>query len=338
MLRLEKLPDDILWPLTTLVAIPPHALASGNHAPWETKIHMNIASNKLKRLPATLFRLNALLSLTVRNNKLSELPPTIGAAQRLMELNIAQNNLHYLPYEILNLWSNKCFLEHFRLHPNPFYQPHPAPSSSPQSDSKGASGRDRRVGSWILKYVCRSETRYFDNRGLLVKGPIWPHERPDDESSVESVSLMSNAVSIEGATGPSKRPEIHSGHASIVPSLVEIALRGCSKHPLFTQLHEALPPDCPEHVLRLLSEAKAVKEDGGRKCTVCQRDFITASIEWIEWWQIYSDYDVEQYHAHDEPSGRKPRDAYERNLPLMRRGCSWLCGPDGAELQDEAVN
>ena len=69
----------------------------------EPHLRIILSANQLVKLPAELFNLNRLSTLSLRGNNLQELPPNIGKLKRLEDLNVAQNNLGYLPYEILDL-------------------------------------------------------------------------------------------------------------------------------------------------------------------------------------------------------------------------------------------
>lgn len=93
---LDHLENSTIRPLGTFVktargyAVEPH-------------LRIILSANELVKLPAELFNLNRLSTLSLRGNNLEEIPPSIGNLKRLEDLNIAQNNLGYLPFEILDL-------------------------------------------------------------------------------------------------------------------------------------------------------------------------------------------------------------------------------------------
>jgi hypothetical protein len=72
------------------------------------------------------------------------------------------------------------------------------------------------------------------------------------------------------------------------------------------------------------------QEGGDRKCTICSRPFIIPRTEWIEWWEISKSVAGAVVASAASPLGRMEnmRDAFEKKVPLMRRGCSWLCVPE----------
>jgi hypothetical protein len=112
--------------------------------------------------------------------------------------------------------------------------------------------------------------------------------------------------------------------------LLELSLRACSRTPQLPHLASELPEDCPESFIGLLGLATAKKESGGSKCTVCKRDFIIPRTEWIEWWQIAKAVDESETvsAASQLRKVENERDAAESMVPLIRRGCSWLCVPE----------
>lgn len=90
--------------------------------------------------------------------------------------------------------------------------------------------------------------------------------------------------------------------------------------------------DCPQYLPELLAKTAAVKESGGSKCTICKRNFIVPRVEWIEWWEIAKVLDhktIAGMASAASPLRQKEneRDVLESMVPLIRRGCSWLCAP-----------
>lgn len=296
-----------------------------------------MASNCLETLPYELFNLVHLEVLSLRSNLIHELSPKIGNLLNLKELNLSQNKLCYLPYEILSLLSNKGSLEKLILHPNFFYEP----KSSTEYDNQGSNSTDKGKTEltlchdksnsfrtfrdekdihcndrWKLLYRARTDIRYIDINGNLIKGPSF--STPDCVQFPDPIPVASEG---NRPTPPSPR----SNGSSRVHSLLETALATCAKTTQLPYLSLQLPDDTPSYLRDLLDLAVTNKEQGGTFCTICQRKYIIARTEWIEWWEI----------AKVKPSTSKithnhifnDRDDLERFVPLIRRGCSWLCTP-----------
>jgi len=88
-----------------------------------------------------------------------------------------------------------------------------------------------------------------------------------------------------------------------------------------------LPDPHPPYFPTLLAKVNAKKESGDTNCTICKRSFIVARTEWIEWWEISKAEEHLVSAASPLREMENERDVLERMVPLMRRGCSWLCVP-----------
>ncbi|ATZ50960.1 hypothetical protein BCIN_06g04240 [Botrytis cinerea B05.10] len=356
----------------------------------EPHLRIILSANQLVKLPAELFNLNRLSTLSLRGNNLQELPPNIGKLKRLEDLNVAQNNLGYLPYEILDLLvggvTSKQIdsnpqplyesgrtgrLYDFQLHPNPFYLPIARPESTENGaphfeidlrrgspltspaylteeyfaaedamplpwnrDTPDHRSHQRHQGTipqpatsilsdekCSLSYQCRTEVRFLDNFGQLIKGPMLPSD-PQWNGVGRHIQLpIANLGDIP------QPPAVQSR----VQSLIEKALQSCIRHPEFTRLEshmEYVPPRLPS----LLRRAEDVNYSGPTLCTICGTNFIVPRTEWIEWWEIEK---VSKRERMDAASANGPtparvvneRDIVEKLVPLMRKGCSWSCLP-----------
>lgn len=314
-----------------------------------------LASNNLMTLPAELFNLNRLTVLSVRANEIYELPPGIGKLSSLQELNISQNRLNYLPFEILDLFSDKYRLESFATHPNPFFKPRyaadqdfdsPFPSGWPPGGTKRLSGwiigrrhtvsrtvpcisnEERRRSwhpQWNVSYKARAEVRFLDINGSLLKGPNFTWE-----SRVGVRKYYPNALPVAEMGDKPTPPAPRGNHLSRAPSLLETALGACIRAAPLSHLLSQLPELCPEYLPALLRKAAAKKESGSTKCTICGRDFFIPRTEWIEWWEIAKSVEDKGTLSAASPLRQmeNERDVVERMIPLIRRGCSWLCVPE----------
>jgi hypothetical protein len=323
----------------------------------EPKLKLFLASNNLTALPEELFHLDRLTALSLRGNTLQELPPGIGNLRNLKELNISLNLLKYLPFEILDLFSNTGRIQNIQIHPNPFYQPQFSqdeeflegePEGARFKIGLGSPTRPRgRRGAicsvlpdaqrswhpqWKASFQARTDVRYFDSYGGLVKGPTFPKQNNDDAQNYHNFIPTTN---LKLAPVP---PAPRGSLLSRAPSLVEVALKACVRTPQFPLLASLLPEESPPYLLDLLTEAAAQKESGSGKCTICKRSFIIQRTEWIEWWEIAKVTEKKGMASAASPLRQmeNERDVLESMVPLIRRGCSWLCVPEKVEVMEEA--
>lgn len=128
--RAMSLPTNSPGPAKVMQRVSTAALSVTNHAkPGVTPIQIFLSGNRIKTLPAELFRVENLTVLALRknsvyftvgvlinttgNNGLTEIPPAIGALKNLEELTIGGNQIKFLPAEI-----EKLPLKQLSLHPN----------------------------------------------------------------------------------------------------------------------------------------------------------------------------------------------------------------------------
>lgn len=332
---LTKLSNETVRPLSSFTRVPD--VADNVFTKLEPKLKLFLAQNELTTLPAELFKLGNLTALSLRANRLYELPPGIGNLTRLKELNLSQNGLRYLPYEILELFSPTARIQSLHLHPNIFYEPifsagetveEPEvqykiglsrPARSPRRADLTSKFRRRECHEpWNIVYQGRTEVRFFDIGGKLVKGPKFPEPGPDQRGSVPIQLEIANEE--DTPEPPSSR-----GGISHAPSLVEVALLACGRSPQLPQLGSWLPDDCPDYMREALLLVEDKKESGGSKCTICKRNFIIKRTEWIEYWEIGK---IVSEASAASPLRQMERTALESKVPLIRRGCSWFCLPE----------
>jgi hypothetical protein len=95
------------------------------------------------------------------------------------------------------------------------------------------------------------------------------------------------------------------------PSLLELAVKACSAYPDISSI-EAMVQDGPPPVARAISHIEPARIEGGRICSICQRDYIIPRAQWIEYW-------------HCIPANPKLINEDELCYPFLRRGCSHFC-------------
>ncbi|POS85982.1 hypothetical protein EPUL_001912 [Erysiphe pulchra] len=335
---LSSLPNEGIKQLSSFTRVP--ADTEGIFSILEPALKIFLASNRLETLPYELFNLAHLEVLSLRSNFIHELSPKIGNLLNLKELNLSQNKLCYLPYEILTLLSSKGSLEKLTLHPNFFYEP----KFATEYDTRGSLISTRKNGftvchdksysfstvgdkkyiqcndRWKFSYQARTEIRFIDINGNLIKGPNF--STPDCLKFPDPLPVAREDYR---PTPPSPR----SIGFSRVHSLLETALATCAKTTQLPYLSLQLPDDTPSYLRDLLDLAVTNKEQGGTFCTICQRKYIIARTEWIEWWEISKVRHSTSKITYNQVLN--DRDDRERFVPLIRRGCSWLCTPQAAD-------
>lgn len=327
---LISLSNDSIRPLKTFACFP----TNHGETTYETLVpglKLFLSQNFLTKVPGEIFHLDTLRVLSLRGNKLKELPPAIGKLRGLEELNVGNNKLKYLPYELLDLIRAPSRLAILNLHPNPYVEageeervdvevgnleqgPSEALSwrgahaivtpprlrSLPQEEQASQCSQTPPVTSATLEatYLYRTPTIFYHANGTPL--PIPP-----------------NASS---TTSPQALPPPTGTFYSHAPSLLETALRVCSRSAELPFLAEKLPIDCPPLFPVLLEEALEVRESGGRTCSFCSASFVVNRTETMEFWRVESNRGPGNVLSPLRGVGKE-----KAGVPLVRRGCSWLC-------------
>ena len=256
--------------------LPPNQEA---YRPILPSLHLLLSNNSLTNLPREIYSLSHLTTLSLRQNNLSEIPSSISRLINLKELNISDNWLRWLPWEILELTRDK--LQVLRVKYNEFIQP--------VSRVTGIS-RPTSPAWQYSQLVAATKIAYLDITGSPVRG-----SPPTVTSTLEHCPSIAEGIWEQVGM-------IQPDCGNRVPSLLESALRECTKLSMLEQLLSVLPEDSASLVSRLLRDAWTVKEDGGKTCSVCDRNYIVPRTEWVEWWTENCEL-----------------------VPFLRRGCSWKC-------------
>jgi hypothetical protein len=150
-------------------------------------------------------------------------------------------------------------------------------------------------------FIASTSVTRFRSDGLLPMGL-----RQDSPPS----QLPSNTEILSATPGGAPIPS----QGSRVPSLFELSATSASTVTELPSLRTLLPDDAPRPVLRTLEIACQVREEGGRICSVCRRNYIIPRTEWVEYWHLPPKY--------GQRSSRE-----EMFWPFLRRGCSLGCLP-----------
>ncbi|EAL87342.1 hypothetical protein KXW98_002211 [Aspergillus fumigatus] len=312
--NLRALPSGLLRPLQYLTKLPSvrePPISEEGYSSLKPFLRLFLAGNALTAVSGEIFELDSLRVLSLRNNKLTEIPPAIRKLTMLQEINLAVNRLRCLPWELLWL-IRKGDLKHLMVRPNPllqtndvevtrWYTPDGSDAASPEEALKACHYEGPPPEeAWAPIQVAISPIRRFNMEGI-----------PITDGQSGALPLRSS-----------------DDTPSHVPSLREVSLLAFSKSAYCDQISESEMIGYPELMVRLLRQAKGVRNAGGRSCSICHRSFVIPRTEWIEWW------DCSTY----ENGLKRPRCPGEqlRPLPFRRFGCSWACVPEAEESMLQA--
>jgi hypothetical protein len=109
--------------------------------------------------------------------------------------------------------------------------------------------------------------------------------------------------------------------ASRVHSLFELAISCAQNVSTLPQLHKLMPEDSPSTVFNALQTATTIQEEEGeRRCSVCNRNYVIPRTEWVEFWHRVPVHVL-------APERLTASGLDELFLPFLRRSCSWGCVP-----------
>lgn len=335
----------------------------------DPQLKLFLFRNSLSRLPKELFHLDHLTVLSLRANRLTEIPPIILRMTNLKELNLSQNSLKHLPMELLELmYSPNCRLEALHLFPNPFCQPEamrPCPEihgmtrhpsdffEAPQRfDSRWLSMTHDFAG-FRAKHWARTPVQFSSTRG-----DIFSTFRLDSDMYLATEDVTSEPV-FPTPAGPRNK----KFHPTKVFSLTELMLQSCLRStdltPDYWRNSYICDPTSAKdygHIIEPLEDMQRQREAGSLRCTVCQRNVIRPTAQWIEWWELWcSRFDENQVTLSSTLPGGITRypgigfamplvsrdmaievreiepltsNSDERLVPFLRRACSWGCVKD----------
>ncbi|ROV96690.1 hypothetical protein VSDG_05539 [Cytospora chrysosperma] len=361
-LGLKHISNSTISLVSEIVRIP----NVGKGVPFEhqdPELKLFLSNNQLTQVPGALFNLDHLTVLSLRGNDLTEVPPAIFELKNLESLNVSQNKLKYLPVELLELiYDPESSLRDLMLHPNPWYQPeveesgHDVPWSSENVDrTQTGPGPQGRGCRWLSKVSLEPRNAsYFDAKRWArtpvqfsdTKGTVYSTFRIEtDTSYLPTEDLVSEPVI--PPQNPAQERVLHSGEARTtkVHSLLELALQACSRNPYLAELPDMLTGTAHARIRDLLVDTQVHSYTGGVECTVCKRPVVKPTAEWVEWWELFLNYNAlgPRVDADNRPRAGAPalgpdmaeelvpRVQYltqipeERLVPFVRRACSWKC-------------
>ncbi|KAI2637886.1 hypothetical protein GGS26DRAFT_431549 [Hypomontagnella submonticulosa] len=186
---------------------------------------------------------------------------------------------------------------------------------------------------WETRAIARSPVQYSDSRGVVVSKFKLPKPSPTEFEQNSTLNLQTEDLGSSPAPPYSRRDLAKGpGNPSRVPSLFEVALQSCAKSGQLSGLSKLLPSDAPPHMAEILDQIADQSEQNGNyghlPCSVCGRQVVVPTAQWIEWWQISH---ITAAEADPPILAIEPlSNSIERSevaVPFLRRGCSWKCVP-----------
>lgn len=359
-MNLEQLSNATIAPLSELACIP--TVAPG--VPFEQKdpsLKIYLSSNPLTKIPGAIFNLEHLTYLSLRSTKITELPPVIGQLQNLVTLNVSMSRLRCLPGELLDMLTYPSKLKQLLIHPNPFYEPagnNEVSSQPEEAEWENSSdcllladlqGKESVMKVWIPRQELSkagSEYPMFEGKHpsiwrarIRARTPVHSEDchgattssyaLPDWKISSEKVLTVEDlarpaSVSITDTSCRSAQ------RLSRVPSLLELALRSCSRTSQLPFLPSYLPDDAPAHLpdllRRIVTQGDTNANSGALPCSSCRRRVIVPAARWIEWW------DLRKLRIQNEPANTSSVVFNLGVVPFMKRACSYGCLPKATEV------
>lgn len=336
--------------LLSALAVAPCELRGVPFYPRSPWLKLFLYRNRLTRLPKEIFSLDRITVLSLRANRLTEIPPAILKLSNLQELNVSQNLLKQLPMELLELmYARASKLRSLQLFPNPFLEPAalrpgPGPSESPREPADFFQqplgfgnrwlGKHDRLMYTQGKYWARTPVQFSDTWGSiqsrfrLDQDQYLPTEDVSDEPKFPGARRLLSRTPQE----PTK-----------VPSLPELVLRSCLQNahlkPEFwrnSHMAGSQKGTAYSRILEPLEDMQRQREGGSLRCTVCERNVVRPTAQWIEWWELWTclpqpmapespSETQQEVDRHARPITRNPA---EKLVPFLRQTCSWGCVND----------
>lgn len=292
--------------------------AEGQYRSMVPELYVNLARNSLQRLTPSLFNLQHLTTLVLRENQIAELPSQISRLQNLEELDISLNKIQCLPFELLELLNGK--LERLTTLGNPLLERvshrrlrkqhnlFRKKSSTKDLYQELHNSQDREALVWHIRTVESRESgtefnydspstinmattlvSYFDQAGHLLKGsPAQPSPDTDDYCALVDVEWGTFGA----PSGPIFTPPVSTRVSPLLTTSLNVALANITVEETRERLGEPVPFDAAAILVQ------ATENDAGagfgyfRQCHVCNKDFVVARAEWIEfracWNRLYS--------------------------------------------------
>lgn len=152
------------------------------------------------------------------------------------------------------------------------------------------------------RYIARTLVSYFDQAGQLVKGSPTP---PTSCANEFPIILETN----EGAFGVPSNKIFAPPAPSCIPSLLTKSINTALSNISVEESRERLGDPVPFDAAAIFARAALNDADAGfgyfRQCHVCQKDYIVARAEWIEFWST----------------------SFTVFYPFKVKVCSWGCVP-----------
>ncbi|KAI0153586.1 leucine rich repeat family protein [Pestalotiopsis sp. NC0098] len=181
-----------------------------------------------------------------------------------------------------------------------------------------------RNWTWRARIVARTPVQFEDSRGVVMS----KYQLPDHKTTSPGAELATEDLAHAPST-PLAGSSGKNGKASRVPSLLELALKSCSRTTQLPHLPSYLPEDAPAHLpdvlRRIAAQAEANADTGDLPCSKCRKRVIVPVAQWIEWWQLH------KLRFHSEIVLGSTIFDNNGTVPFLKRACSYACLPEATE-------
>lgn len=190
----------------------------------EPKLSLNLSNNSLEEVPSELYHSKYLKVLSLRSNNLAEILPAFSNLTTLEELDISSNQLPWLPWEALELLKTRGpqRVNKYTVYPNPFIKPVPSVVKAEDLTQRAKQNPYRLKRYCAPKKIASTRIAFLDLAG----------------SSHRNYSPAPSSTSDHWETSLHSEDSIYPPieEQTKVPSLMETAMRACSKSSQLSQL------------------------------------------------------------------------------------------------------
>jgi hypothetical protein len=161
------------------------------------------------------------------------------------------------------------------------------------------------------RYMARTLVSYFDQAGVIMKGSP---TLPESNSDSYPIIIETNKGAYGVPESPIYSPPSSSCVASLATSCINVALQQDTVAETTYKIGEPVPFDIAAILTQAAHNDADMRYGYFRQCHICNKDYIVARAEWIEFWVM--DVSI---------------------IPLRIKVCSWGCVPTKVAKQPERI-